>query len=34
METLKTIRLQLSAVEEAYREKRLRDVIDTLVTLA
>jgi hypothetical protein len=33
METLKTIRLQLSAVEDAYRERRLREVIDTLVTI-
>lgn len=33
METLKTIRLQLSAVEDAYRERRLREVIDTLITV-
>lgn len=33
METLKTIRLQLSAVEEAHRERRFRELIDTLVTV-
>jgi len=33
METLRTIRQQLVAVEEAYRKKRLRETIDTLVNI-
>lgn len=33
METLKSIRLQLSAVEDAWRSKRMRDFVDSLLSI-
>lgn len=33
METLKTVRLQLSAAEDAYRDRKLKDAIETLLSL-